>query len=41
VGNWDDIKAGDLEGRATMTEFFDGRSTEIPLKDPETLKPMK
>jgi len=40
VGNWDDIKAGDLEGRATMNDFFDGRSTEIPLKDPETLKPM-
>lgn len=41
VGKWDDIKAGDLEGRATMDEFFDGRSTEIPLKDPETLEPMQ
>ncbi|MGP1310150.1 MAG: M16 family metallopeptidase [Phycisphaerales bacterium] len=40
VGKWDEIKAGDLEGRATMDEFFDGRSTEIPLKDPETLEPM-
>lgn len=40
VGKWDEIKAGDLEGRATMNDFFDGRSTQIPLKDPETLKPL-
>lgn len=38
VGKWDEIKAGDLEGRATMNEFFDGRSTQIPLRDPETLR---
>ena len=37
VGKWDEIKAGDLEGRATMNEFFDGRTTQIPLRDPETL----
>lgn len=41
VGDWDEIKTGDLEGRATMNDFFDGRSKEIPLKDPETLKPMQ
>lgn len=38
VGKWDEIKAGDLEGRATMNEFYDGRSTQIPLRDPETLR---
>lgn len=40
VGKWDEIQPGDLEGRATMAEFFDGKYEEIPLRDPLTLKPM-
>jgi zinc protease len=39
VGKWDDIAKGDLTGRANMGKFFDGKRTEIPLKDPLTLKP--
>lgn len=40
VGNWDDIAKGDQTGRANMGKFFDGKHTEIPLKDPLTLQPM-
>ena len=39
VGKWDEIYAGDENGRATMNDIFDGQSTEIPLKDPLTLEP--
>ena len=38
VGPWDDIRGGDLEGRATMDEFFDGAMTTLPPRDPMTLK---
>ncbi len=41
VGNWDEIKAGDSDGRATMAEFFDGKATQIPLRDPMTLEPIE
>lgn len=41
VGKWDAIQPGDLEGRASMAEFFDGKYEELPLRDPLTLKPMK
>jgi hypothetical protein len=41
VGKWDDIKPGDPDKRASMAEFFDGKSTELPLRDPMTLEPMK
>ncbi len=41
VGKWDEIAPGDLEGRASMVEFFDGKYEELPLRDPLTLKPMK
>lgn len=40
VGKWDEIKPGDADGRASMKEFFGGASTELPLRDPLTLKPM-
>jgi predicted Zn-dependent peptidase len=40
VGNWDEIYAGDLEGRATMGEFFSGNVNHLPLRDPLTLEPM-
>jgi len=41
VGDWAEIKPGDLEGRASMDEFFDGEATEIPLRDPLTMEPME
>ncbi len=40
VGNWDEIQPGDLGGRASMADFFDGKYEEIPLRDPLTLEPM-
>lgn len=40
VGKWSEIEPGDLEGRAKMAEFFGGKSTELPLRDPLTLEPM-
>ncbi|MBL9140314.1 MAG: hypothetical protein JNK53_00485, partial [Phycisphaerae bacterium] len=41
VGKWNDIAKGDLTGRANMGKFFNGKSSEIPLKDPLTLKPIE
>ena len=38
VGVWDEIRRGDLEGRATMDEFFGGNVTSLPRRDPMTLK---
>lgn len=40
VGDWEAISKGDLEGRATMGEFFDGKVTHLPLRDPLTLEPL-
>lgn len=40
VGKWEDIQPGDADGRAEMGEFNGGKSTELPLRDPLTLKPM-
>lgn len=39
IGKWDEIYAGDENGRATMNDIFDGQSTEIPLRDPLTMQP--
>lgn len=41
VGNWDEIYPGDLEGRASMSDFFDGNVTHLPMRDPMTLEPME
>jgi len=41
VGVWDEIRVGDLEGRATMDEFFGGNVTSLPRRDPMTLKSLK
>ena len=41
VGNWEEIAAGDLDGRATMADFFDGEVTHLPLRDPLTLEPLE
>ena len=40
VGKWDEIEPGDGDGRATMAEFYGGKATELPLRDPLTLEPM-
>jgi zinc protease len=40
VGDWDQIAKGDLEGRATMKEFFGGAVKHLPLRDPLTLAPL-
>ncbi len=41
VGKWDEIEKGDLGGRAKMAEFFGGKVTHVPLKDPLTLEVVK
>lgn len=41
VGKWEEIAPGDLEGRASMDEFFDGRVTHKPLLDPLTQEPIE
>jgi predicted Zn-dependent peptidase len=41
VGKWADIEPGDADGRASMAEFREGKSTELPLRDPLTLEPME
>ncbi|HWB21040.1 MAG TPA: insulinase family protein, partial [Phycisphaerales bacterium] len=41
VGKWSEIGPGDLEGRASMSEFFSGNVNEVPLKDPLTLEAEK
>ena len=40
VGDWEAIVSGDLEGRATMKEFFGGEVKHLPLRDPLTLEPL-
>jgi zinc protease len=40
VGRWDEIAKGDQAGRATMGDFWSGNRTEVPLRDPMTMKPM-
>ena len=40
VGDWDTIAKGDLQGRATMNEFFKGAVKHLPLRDPLTLQPL-
>lgn len=47
VGPWEEIKKGNAESEAdpnrvaTMDEFFGGKATEIPQRDPESLEPIK
>jgi hypothetical protein len=41
VGDWEQIKAGDDDNRATMGDVSDivgGEIVELPLRDPLTLK---
>ncbi|MHC5023239.1 MAG: M16 family metallopeptidase [Planctomycetota bacterium] len=41
VGNWEEIAPGDLDGRASMEDFFGGEVTHLPLRDPLTLEPIE
>jgi zinc protease len=41
VGKWEEITKGDLGGRATMNDFFGGKVTHLPLRDPLTLEPVR
>jgi zinc protease len=41
VGDWDEIAKGDLQGRATMKDFFGGAVKHLPLRDPLTLEPLQ
>lgn len=41
VGDWEEIYGGDLEGRATMNDFFDGDVKHLPTRDPLTLEVVK
>ncbi|MFM7808058.1 MAG: M16 family metallopeptidase, partial [Planctomycetota bacterium] len=40
VGDWKTIAPGDLNGRAKMADFFGGKVTHLPLRDPMTMEPM-
>ena len=40
VGDWETIAPGDLDGRASMEDFFGGSVKQLPLRDPLTQKPM-
>lgn len=40
VGKWDEIYRGDVDGRASMAEFFGGQAEHLPLRDPLTLEPL-
>jgi len=41
VGKWDEIEGGDLEGRASMDDFYGGSNTHLPLRDPLTQEPIE
>jgi len=41
VGNWAEIEKGDADQRAVMSQFYDGKATELPLRDPLTLEPIE
>ncbi len=40
VGKWSEVEKGDLNGRATMKEFFNGQVNHVPLRDPLTDQPL-
>jgi len=41
VGKCDEIVKGERNGRASMSDFFDGNVTHLPLRDPLTLEPLQ
>ncbi len=40
VGDWNAVGPGDLNGRARMADFFGGKVTHLPLRDPMTMEPI-
>lgn len=40
VGDWKTIAPGDPTGRAKMADFFGGKVTHLPLRDPMTMEPL-
>jgi len=40
VGRWDEIVDGDIDGRASMADFFGGEVEILPLRDPLTQEPI-
>jgi predicted Zn-dependent peptidase len=40
VGKWKDIYKGDIDGRASMADFYGGQVEHMPLRDPMTLEPL-
>ncbi|RMG42392.1 MAG: insulinase family protein [Acidobacteria bacterium] len=40
VGKWDEIAPGDPDHRASMSEFYGGKVTHLPLRDPLTMEPL-
>jgi zinc protease len=40
VGDWDAIYPGDIDGRASMADFYGGQVKRLPLLDPMTLQPL-
>ena len=40
VGDWNAIYPGDIDGRASMADFYGGQVDRLPLLDPMTLKPL-
>ena len=40
VGKWSEIEPGDADKKASMKEFFGGKVTHLPLRDPLTLQPL-
>jgi zinc protease len=41
VGDWDTIAPGDATGRASLAKTFNDQASELPLRDPMTMQPMK
>lgn len=41
VGSWDMIYVGDPDKRASMSEFFNGDATHLPLRNPMSMEPIR
>lgn len=41
VGKWEEIEAGDVDGRASMKDFDSYPTVELPLRDPLTQEPIQ
>jgi len=41
VGKWEEIEGGDADGRASMEQFYGGKVTHLPERNPLTLEPVQ